>query len=87
MAAFYPHTEKQAQVSLRLEAVEKHSFSNSLSIETTLSIESAAVCARLLGTLVSGLYKKRDACSRFLWKLRRAAISYFMRAAARGLFR
>ena len=39
-----------------LAAVEKQSFSNSLSIETTLSIESAAACARLSGTLASGLY-------------------------------
>ncbi|HJC14043.1 MAG TPA: hypothetical protein H9936_10100 [Candidatus Agathobaculum intestinigallinarum] len=68
------------------EAVEKLCFSNSLSIEITLSIESAAVCARLSGTLASGLYKNRDTRSRFLWKLRVAAISYLMRAAARGTF-
>ncbi len=46
-----------------LRLFEKHSFSNSLSIETTLSIEFAAVCARLLGALASGLYKNRDTCS------------------------
>ena len=48
------------------EAVEKLCFSNSLSIETTLSIESAAVCARLSGTLASGLYKNPRACRGFL---------------------
>ncbi|MFQ7242495.1 hypothetical protein, partial [Agathobaculum sp.] len=58
-----------------------------LSIETTLSIEHSAVCARPAGTLASGLYKNRDTCSRFLWKLRRAAISYLMRATREGLFR
>ena len=52
------------QGALRL--FEKLYFSNSLSIETTLSIEFAAVCARLSGTLDSGLYKNRDTCSRFL---------------------
>ncbi|HIV96235.1 MAG TPA: hypothetical protein H9745_01480 [Candidatus Agathobaculum stercoravium] len=68
------------------EAVEKHSFSNSLSIETTLSIEFADACARPAGTLVIGLYKNRDTRSRFLWKLQQAAISYLMRAAARKTF-
>ena len=32
------------------EAVEKRCFSNSLSIETTLSIEYSAVCARPMGS-------------------------------------
>ena len=32
------------------EAVEKQCFSNTPSIETTLSIEFAAVCARLSGS-------------------------------------
>ena len=54
-------------------------FCNRPSIETTLSIESSAACARLSGTLASGLYKNCDTCSQFLWKLRLAAISYLMR--------
>ena len=33
-----------------LRLFEKHIFSNSLSIETTLSIEFAAVCARPTGS-------------------------------------
>ena len=33
-----------------LRLFEKYSFSNSLSIETTLSIEFAAVCARPTGS-------------------------------------
>ncbi len=50
--------KKSAQLCCALETVEKHSFSSSLSIETTLPIENSAVCARLSGTLDSGLYKK-----------------------------
>ena len=46
--------------NLGIETVEKLCFSNSLSIETTLSIEYSAVCARPMGTLDSGLYKNRD---------------------------
>ena len=45
---------------------EKLRFSNSLSIETTLSIEYSAVCARLTGTLANGLYKNPRACRGFL---------------------
>ena len=59
-------TRKTAALAAVFETVEKLRFSNSLSIETTLSIEYSAVCARLSGTLDSGLYKNRDTCSRFL---------------------
>ncbi len=38
----------------------------SLSIGTTLPIENSAVCARLSGTLASGLYKIRGTCPRIL---------------------
>ena len=50
-------TAKKSALSRTLETVEKHSFSNSLSFETTVSNEYSAVCARLSGTLDSGLYK------------------------------
>ena len=68
------------------ESVEKHSFSNSLSIETTLSIEFAIPNRALRAQLGIVLYKNCDTCSQFLWKLRFTAISYLMRAAARRTF-
>ena len=50
--------QKQAAKCGLFETVEKHRFSNSLSIGTTLPIEFADVCARPAGTLAIGLYKK-----------------------------
>ena len=48
--------QKQAAKCGLFETVEKHRFSNSLSIGTTLPIEFADVCARPAGTLAIGLY-------------------------------
>ncbi len=62
------------------EAVEKLTFSGSLSIETTLSIEFRRK-PRLAGTFFLPLYKFRVHAPEFMNLLRKF---YFMRAAARS---